>query len=698
MEGGQKESVVEVLRRLGWGNVLAFFHELPMEEVKKRLGPASQNWGLEEFAELRQEAKKQKMEMDLEENRIAQNPASGQKDVSWIPQTGLANLRGRTLGIDLERARPLLPRMSWPTRHSRRMHHAQEDAQREKVEEDERNRQISKLVELLNKSELLKEEDKRVHAASVWMMKRRAMGRRANTLRAHVRMGQRMQEFSSAALGKPWFQHAGEVMDYIAGRLEEPCGKSVPQSIMSALKFLEMSAEIKREERISEDETMRNFMAEIEKSHWWVSRERASANRLLLSVVLCMEFLVLAAEESSYIRLYAWFKLVKLWGMLRWSDTLGIPALRVRYFKKEGLVGEIVRSKTSGVGRRVEVQSFYVSEKAWFFAESWLRVGYDLFEKFGREAGNEKRDFMMARPNGKLDGFRHSLVSYSDAMSMSRALLRELKAQLRVGGDLEFLIVDDEVGSYWSEHSERVTMASWAGALKIGQEVIKRWGRWAPSVDEEYVKTTKKMVMDAQAEIAERVKTQGLRQDILGEEEVMRGLEERLRERGVKENVISQQMRRLRFQQKAHRESMVGAMEVRARGEEGAGRAPTSPLDEPGELDLEQLEVEGPDEEMEIGTGTYVMSLVGRSKKRTLHQIGGCYRRPGRDYKDYVIVGNQRPELKVGEKLCGSCFGARDKAVSEAASEAEDVVVSDESSSSELLTSDPDEGLSDLDI
>ena len=52
----------------------------------------------------------------------------------------------------------------------------------------------------------------------------------------------------------------------------------------------------------------------------------------------------------------------------------------------------------------------------------------------------------------------------------------------------------------------------------------------------------------------------------------------------------------------------------------------------------------------------------------------------------------------MGEKLCGSCFGARDKAVSEAASEAEEVVVSDESSSSELLTSDPDEGLSDLDI
>lgn len=223
-------------------------------------------------------------------------------------------------------------------------------------------------------------------------------------------------------------------------------------------------------------------------------------------------------------------------------------------------------------------------------------------------------------------------------------------------------------------------------------------GRLAVRTDEEYVKTTKKLVMDAQAEIAERVKIHGLKRDLLDEEEVMRGLEQRLRDRGVKEELISQQLRRLRFHQKAHREGMVGALEESTLRSEGWERPPTSPVDEPGEIDLEEWEVEGPDEMMEIGNGTYVMSLVGRSKKRTLHQIGGCYRRPGIDYKDYVVLGNVRPELKMGEKLCGTCFGARDKAVSEAASEPEDVVVSDESSSSELLTSDPDEGLSDLDI
>ena len=159
------------------------------------------------------------------------------------------------------------------------------------------------------------------------------------------------------------------------------------------------------------------------------------------------------------------------------------------------LSGEIVRSKTTGAGKKIDVQYFYVSKDAWLMAEGWLKKGYELFQQFGREAKNEKRDFMLPRPSSGLNGFRSSMVTYPDAMAMSRALLRELKAPIRSGGQMEDLIVTDEVGGFWSEHSERVTMASWAAATKIRQHIIKRWGRWRPSVDEEYVKTTKMLVL-----------------------------------------------------------------------------------------------------------------------------------------------------------------------------------------------------------
>ena len=270
---------------------------------------------------------------------------------------------------------------------------------------------------------------------------------------------------------------------------------------------------------------------------------------------------------------------------------------------------------------------------------------------------------------------------------MSRALLRELKAPMKRNGELESLIVSDEVGGFWSEHSERVTMASWAAAVGVKQEVVERWGRWRPSVDEEYVKTTKLLVCQALDEVAKKVRERGLSPDLVGDEEVLRSLEERMTGRKVAPDVVRRQSRRLRFQQKLFREGMIGA------ADKGVGRgrrnpeAGTSPVDSPKEMfDLEEWEVERTDPVVQVGRGTYVMSVVGRSKRRTLHVVGGCYRVPGIDYKDFVVIGDTRPELEGGERACGTCFGAKDKVVSEA-----EQIPSSESSSSDFVSSDPDE-------
>ena len=270
-----------------------------------------------------------------------------------------------------------------------------------------------------------------------------------------------------------------------------------------------------------------------------------------------------------------------------------VPPARMFWTKEFGLVGDIVRSKTTGVGRRVEVQQFYVSNGAFLLGPHWLEVGFELFVKYGREAMSEKRDFMMPRPNKALNGFRESMVGYSDAMSMSRALLRELKAPMKDGGEMEELVIEDEVGGFWSEHSERVTMASWSGALGIKQEIIKRWGRWKPSVDEEYVKTTKLLVGKAQTEVADRIKAE-LGKDLVGDEDVLKSLEKRLQERSVPEDKIRKQMKRLRYPQKLRREAMAGSADFMRQ----VGRAEdevTSPADSVREeLDLEELEVNMP--------------------------------------------------------------------------------------------------------
>ncbi len=88
-----------------------------------------------------------------------------------------------------------------------------------------------------------------------------------------------------------------------------------------------------------------------------------------------------------------------------------------------------------------------------------------------------------------LGGYRKGVAKYADAAMMSQALFRELeKVGRRVTGEWEcnieaWRLLLSETGGFWTEHSERATMASWAHAARIVPEVRKLMGRWKLRVD-----------------------------------------------------------------------------------------------------------------------------------------------------------------------------------------------------------------------
>ena len=73
-------------------------------------------------------------------------------------------------------------------------------------------------------------------------------------------------------------------------------------------------------------------------------------------------------------RVFCWFKLLKLWGALRSHDSQ-VPPATLSFDLLSGLQGEIMRARTTGVGRRVEVVQFFVSAGAWLVHEDWLHGG-----------------------------------------------------------------------------------------------------------------------------------------------------------------------------------------------------------------------------------------------------------------------------------------------------------------------------------
>ena len=76
-----------------------------------------------------------------------------------------------------------------------------------------------------------------------------------------------------------------------------------------------------------------------------------------------------------------------------------------------------------------------------------------------------------------------------------------------------------------------------------------------------------------------------------------------------------------------------------------------------GEQEHSEEEVQQPAvAPLEKVTGTFVVSIVGRSKTKTLHRIGECHRQPGLHYSQFEVLGDEVPEASAYHRACRQCF------------------------------------------
>ena len=58
---------------------------------------------------------------------------------------------------------------------------------------------------------------------------------------------------------------------------------------------------------------------------------------------------------------------------------------------------------------------------------------------------------------------------------------------------------------------------------------------------------------------------------------------------------------------------------------------------------------------IEQARGKFFVSIVGRSRVRSLHRHGECYRRPGIHYRTFEELGDSWPS-KNYHRVCKACF------------------------------------------
>ena len=146
----------------------------------------------------------------------------------------------------------------WPTKLHKKLEAAGDNQLlRDDAEKTERGRWIKELKELLEEAECP------VTRGGGDLTRRYGKGRRAGTLRKHVKTWQKVRDWLKSTFDVVWPKEDWEFAMYLECRADEPCGKSIPASIFKTLMFMENAAEIPVENQICRKPALKNVLEEI---------------------------------------------------------------------------------------------------------------------------------------------------------------------------------------------------------------------------------------------------------------------------------------------------------------------------------------------------------------------------------------------------------------------------------------------------
>eukprot|EP00435_Cladocopium_sp_Y103_P049064 s1069_g14.t1 len=556
----------------------------------------------------------------------------------------------------------------WPTRLLKKLDMAGENqALRDSVERNERNRWIKELKVFLDQGEAPVMKRSQV-VGGVDMTRRFGKGRRASTLRKHVKTWKKVRDWMAVTFDKYWPEHPEEFALYLESRANEPCGRTVPGSIFKTLLFMENAGEFPVEQQLGRSPAIKNVLEEISMQ----LAERApkftrKAWHFPVKVVLTLEEMVLDCKLESYVRCYAWYRLIKLWSGMRFSDTQGMDHKTLEW-QSHGVTAVLTRTKTTGPGKKISLLRIWVSQDCWLQDETWISTGYELWLKLSQEAGLVNRDFMLPAPSKDLSGFIKRMASYSLASRCSQAMFKDMMTEFE---GARIPLFSPGVGTIWSEHTERATIKTWSSAAGVPPEIQKQLGRWSPTVDQGYERTWRANTLKAQARTADFVRHSLGKQDPFDEALLMSAITERMEQVGHPAGVIELQLEKLAVFGKCRPRKFIRLEEPDKSWEQdvpevgwhlvglnkGAASGSAGPVGQ-----IEDVPTSDDEETAQVGAeeivprGTYVLSIWGRGDRKTLHRVGECHRVPGVHYSKYEVVGNEPPESDRFHQSCRICF------------------------------------------
>ena len=277
----------------------------------------------------------------------------------------------------------LRPLARWPCRLSRLVGRAGDNMDlRDRAERSERTRWTVMLKRIIVESELPASAGWNADPDGTAWQK----GRRSTTLQKHVKTWRHVAPWLYSTYNVPWPRTIEQFIEYIMHRVAEPCGKSIPTSLMKT--------HVHRggwggagEGKALQASRVAEHLGGGQPGAWELGSARTAASGPHPGGGHRGpgEIRDDGGGAQIFQGLHAWFRLVKLWGALRFSDTQGMPFGKLE-MSGRALPGVLERTKTTGAGKKVdEVQHVFISVEAWLEEPRWLGVCYQLWKSMSEE-------------------------------------------------------------------------------------------------------------------------------------------------------------------------------------------------------------------------------------------------------------------------------------------------------------------------
>ena len=361
-----------------------------------------------------------------------------------------------------------------------------------------------------------------------------AQGRRLATIRRRVTDWRSARAYFLSEFGTPWPRKLEHVIEYVKVRADEPCQRTTLNSFHGALAFLERGGGAPEGMQLSKNPATRAAIEETTQRLFGESPvERRQAPRWPLVAICAWERKVVDGNEKEYDRMYAWWLCIKVWGCLRFDDHRGLAPGSMKLTHR-GLEALLTRTKTTGPGKKVELLPLHVTHGAIVVEPTWLTVGFALWAEHVSE-----RSYFLCLPTVDRAGVRFVEAEYSDATSMTRALGHSI-AGFRITNGVQAPsgtpLLDKFALPFWTEHSSRATLPSWAAcANRFPSDWVDLLGRWGADRSSGYVRTHRQRVAHIQEEVAKIVRESPDPHALLDEETLAESLQRDMVGRGVDE-------------------------------------------------------------------------------------------------------------------------------------------------------------------